>query len=130
MSALTASVLGLALFTPALAPVPAEPKPDPFAPGYLGIYFSGVGPNSTLMIDHLDPRQPAERAGLLPGDVIVRVNDLRPRVVQEVINHVCTFRPGAVVEVEVQRGAERKSFKIKLGVRVEPLSYAPPPLDR
>jgi hypothetical protein len=39
-----------------------------------------------------------------------------------VIAHVCSFRPGAVIELEVRRGSERKVFKVKLGLR-------PPELD-
>ncbi|HXD88898.1 MAG TPA: PDZ domain-containing protein [Urbifossiella sp.] len=130
MGALTASVLGLAMLSPVLAPVPAAPKPDPFAKGYLGIYFSGSGPNSTLVIERLEPNQPAAAAGIRPGDVIVRVNELQPRLVQQVIDHVCTFRPGAVIEVEVQRGAARKAFKIKLGTRPPDAGYVPLPRGR
>ena len=117
MSAFTASVLGLALFSPVLAPVPPEPQPDPFAKGYLGIWFGGTGANTSLAIDRLEPNQAAAKAGLRPGDVIVRVNHLVPLGTNDVIAHVCTFRPGAVIEVEVQRGSERKIVKVKLGTR-------------
>ncbi len=126
MSAFTASVLGLALFSPVLAPVPPDPQPDPFAKGYLGIWFGGTGPNTSLAIDRLEPNQAAAKAGLRPGDVIVRVNNLQPHGTQEVINHVCTFRPGAVIEVEVQRGGERKAFKVKLGTRPLDAGRVPP----
>src|SRR5438270_9684087 len=112
MSALTASVLALATFAPVMAPVPRKPQPDPFAKGYLGIWFGGTGPNTSLAIDRLEPNQAAAKAGLRPGDVIVRVNHLQPQATQQVIDHVCTFRPGAVIEVEVQRGTERKAFKV------------------
>src|SRR5690242_5954276 len=117
MSALTASVLGMVLVSPVLAPVPPDPPPDPMAKGYLGIWFGGTGPNAALAIDRVEPNQPAARAGLRSGDVIVRVNNLHPQATQQVIDHVCAFRPGAVIEVEVQRGSERKAFKIKLGTR-------------
>ena len=120
MSTLTASVFGLVLYSPVLAPVPQEPPPDPLAKGYLGVWFGGSGANgpvSQLAIDRVEPNQPAAKAGLRSGDVIVRVNELRPQTQEQMILHVCTFRPGAVVEVEVQRGNERKAFKIKLGTR-------------
>ena len=127
MSALTASVLGLALFSPVMAPVPPEPMPDPFAKGYLGIWFGSSGVNTTLAIDRLEPNQAAAKAGLRPGDVIVRVNNLQPQATQQVIDHVCTFLPGAVIEVEVQRGSERKSFKVKLGPRPPDAGRSPYP---
>jgi serine protease Do len=130
MSAITATVFGWALFSPVLAPVPPEPRPDPLAKGYLGIWFSGSGPNASLAIDRLEPNQAAARAGLRPGDVIVRVNTLQPHTTQDVIDHVCTFRPGAVIEVEVNRGGERKAFKVKLGTRPADAgrNYPNPPL--
>lgn len=117
MSGITASILGIALFSPVLSPVPPEPQPDPFAKGYLGIYFTGTGPGTSLAIDRLVPNEGAARAGLRPGDVIVRVNNLRPRETDEIINHVVTFRPGSVLEVEVVRSGEHKTFKVKLGIR-------------
>jgi len=123
MSALVASVLGLALYSPVLAPVPPEPPPDPFAKGYLGIWFTGSGPNTSLAIDRLEPNQAAAKAGLRPGDVILRVNNLHPQQTQQVIDHVVTFRPGAVIEVEVDRAGEHKTFKVKLGTR-------PPDINR
>src|SRR5262245_54953131 len=117
MSALTASVLGLALYSPAMAPVPPDPQPDPYAKGYLGIWFGGTGPNTSLAINRLEPNQGAAKAGLRPGDVIVRVNNLHPQQTQDVINHIVTFRPGAIIELEVTRSGERKVFKVKLGTR-------------
>jgi S1-C subfamily serine protease len=123
MSTLTASVFAWAALSPVLAPVPPDPPPDPLAKGYLGIYFGGSGPNTSLMIDRVEPNQPAAKAGLRGGDVIVRVNHLQPQAIQQVIDHVCAFRPGAVVEVEVKRGTERKAFKIKLGTRPSELDH-------
>lgn len=114
MFAFAASVL---LTVPVLAPVPPQPQPDPFAKGYLGIWFSTPGGETSLMIDRLEPGQAASKAGLRPGDVIVRVNSLHPQATQQVIDHVCTFRPGATIEVEVKRGDEKKAFRVTLGVR-------------
>lgn len=126
MSALTASVLGMVMASPVLAPVPPEPPPDPMAKGYLGIRFGGGGGLDSLLIDKVEPNQPAAKAGIRAGDMIVRVNDLRPQENKQVIAHVCAFRPGAVIEVEVQRGDERKAFKIKLGTRPPDINRVPP----
>jgi S1-C subfamily serine protease len=114
MFALAVSAL---MSVPVLAPVPPEPQPDSFAKGYLGIWFTSTGADTALTIDRLEPNQAAAKAGLRPGDRIVRVNSLQPQITQQVIDHVCTFRPGAVIEVEVKRGSENKTFKVKLGTR-------------
>ena len=83
------------------------------ARGYMGITVS----TGALTIESTEPGKPAAKAGLRTGDVIVRVGTLEPRDFEQVIAHICSFRPGALVEVEVQRGSERKTFKVKLTTR-------------
>jgi S1-C subfamily serine protease len=100
------------------APVPAEPPPDPLARGYIGITVA----TGALTIERVEPRTPAAKAGLQSGDVLVRVGSLEPNTFEQVVLHICSFRPGAVVEVEVLRGGQRKTFKVKLAGR-------PPELD-
>ena len=99
------------------APVPREKPPDPLARGYVGITL-GQG----IVVSEVAPKMPGDKAGLKAGDVIVRVGTLEPTSYEQVVAHICSFRPGAVVEIEVQRGAERKTFKVKLADR-------PPDLD-
>lgn len=112
MSAFTVILLS-GLTCPALAPVPPEAKPDPLARGYMGITV-GTG---SLTIDRVEPNLPAHKAGLRGGDAIVRIGTLTPQTFEQVIAHITSFRPGAVVEIEVQRGTERKTFKVKLACR-------------
>ena len=118
ISAITATLLGSLTF--ALAPIPPEVKPDPLGRGYMGVWFS----NNSLNIDRVEPNMPGAKAGLRSGDLIVRVNHLHAETTQQIIDHVCSFRPGAIIEMEVQRGNERKVVKVKLGSR--PLDTDPP----
>lgn len=111
MSAITAILLGGLTYT--MAPVPPEAAPDPTARGYMGITV-GTG---SLTIERVEPKLPAAKAGLRAGDVLVRVGTLQPQTFDQVIAHITSFRPGAVVEIEVQRGSERKAFKVKLASR-------------
>lgn len=109
MSAITAIVLG----SLTLAPVPPEIQPDPLARGYMGITVA----TNSLTIDRVEPRNPAEKAGLRAGDILVRVGTLEPQSFEQVIAHITSFRPGAVVEIQVRRGTETKTFKVKLAAR-------------
>jgi S1-C subfamily serine protease len=114
MSGITALAANLfAGLTLTLAPVPADPKPDPLGRGYLGVYFD----RESLRISSVDPSFPGAKAGLRSGDVIVRINTLQAQSTQQVIDHVCSFRPGASIEMEVQRGSERKVVRLKLASR-------------
>ena len=110
MSALTASLIGWVAFSPVLAPVPPEPPPDPFAPAAMGI----AADQNTLTITQVYENMPAGKAGLRTGDRLLRVGLLHPQDFGQVVSHVSAFRPGAVVEVEVDRGGQRKVFKMKL----------------
>ena len=111
MSAFTACLIGSLMFV--RAPVPPEPKPDPMARGYMGITVS----TGAMTIDSVEPNRPAFNAGLRAGDYILRVGTLEPREFDQVVAHICSFRPGAVVEIEVRRGNERKVLKVKLTER-------------
>jgi S1-C subfamily serine protease len=121
MLAITAFLLGGLTF-PVLAPVPPDTKPDPMARGFMGIT---VG-NGSLTIERVEPNLPAHKAGLRAGDVLVRVGTLQPQTFDQVIAHITSFRPGAVVEIEVQRGTERKTFKVKLTCRPQELDHPNP----
>lgn len=116
MTTLIAIVLG-SLTVTTRAPVPPETHPDPLARGYMGITV-GTG---TLTIESVQPKLPADIAGLRSGDAIVRVGTLEPQTFDQVIAHITSFRPGAVVEIEVQRGTQRKKFKVKLACRPQEL---------
>jgi predicted metalloprotease with PDZ domain len=107
------------------APIPAEPPPDPLARGYMGIEVQ----TGSLTIERVEPGQPAAKAGLKQHDVILRVGMLEPQAFDEVITHVCSLRPGAEIEIEVQRGSERKVFKVKLACRPLRLDYGSPTHD-
>lgn len=111
ITGITACVFGNLLFT--LAPIPPEPPQDPMARGYMGITVQTGG----LAIERVEPKLPAAKAGLQAGDVLLRVGTLEPQQFEQVISHICSFRPGAVVEIEVQRGSQRKTFKVKLASR-------------
>lgn len=118
MLAILAVLLGLTCDT--RAPVPPEAPPDPMARGYMGITV-GTG---SLTISEVTAKTPADKAGLKSGDSIVRVGTLEPTNFDQVVAHITSFRPGAVVEIEVQRGTERKMFKVKLAAR--PIEFDQP----
>ena len=104
-----------------LAPVPADPPPDPLAWGYLGVRVTP----ETLRISQVEPGTPAAKAGIHAEDEIVQVGTIKPRRFEEVAIHISSFRPGATMKVVVMRNGERKEFTVKLGVR--PREALPPP---
>jgi|YNPBryunderm2012_1023409.scaffolds.fasta_scaffold62286_2 S1-C subfamily serine protease len=105
-----------------LAPVPAEPLPDPLAWGYLGIRVE----QGTLEVRGVEAGTPAERAGLRPGDEIVQIGELIPQTFEEVAEHISSFRPGSRLKVKVRRDGTMMTFIVRLGVR--PADLPPPPI--
>jgi S1-C subfamily serine protease len=110
MSALTTCLLGWAAFAPALAPVPPEPTPDPLAKAAIGI----AADRNSLLVTTVYPQMPAGKAGIRTGDRIVRIGTLHPTDFDQVVNHITSYRPGAVVEMEVERHGERVVVKMRL----------------
>ena len=58
---------------------------------------------------------PAKRAGLEPGDIIIAAQGQRVNRVSELQRIIRGFKPGDVVDVDVMRFGEKKSFKVRLG---------------
>ena len=107
MFAVTTCVLGWVLLCPvAGGPVPADPPPDPLGRGYLGATFDNSSEAKSTVITVVTPGQPAAKAGIRAGDQVVRVGSVEPRSFQELLTHLCSYRPGAVVEVEVRPPAD------------------------
>ena len=60
---------------------------------------------------------PAERAGIAAGDVLVRLGSTRLLSLQDLAFALRSHRPGDEVEIEWQRGGEKRTAKVKLEER-------------
>jgi S1-C subfamily serine protease len=109
------------------APLPREPLPDPIGRGYVGIYF-GQGP---LSVGQVIPGTPAEKVGMKPGDVFVRVGTFEPKDRAQLQQFLSSIRPGTPMLVTVRRGEETKSMIVRLAARpADSEPYIPPtPID-
>ncbi len=116
----------LVLASVGLAPVPADPPPDPLGLGYLGV---APEPGS-MRLATVQRGTPAFKAGLQVGDELVKVGTLPARDWQEVTEYVCTCRPGTLIRVEVRRDGETKMIPVRLGVRPPPPEVPPPQFRR
>jgi serine protease DegS len=96
-------------------------------PGYLGVLtgevlneetsslFFGVPDIRGMLVENVDDGGPAQRAGLMPGDVITRVDD-SPVVDEEtIILEFQNKRPGDRVIVQVYRAGQHLNLPTVLG---------------
>lgn len=60
---------------------------------------------------------PAYRAGLRPGDIVVRFNGILVRDAAHLRRLVLQQPGGAIVKVEVLRNGRRQAFTVTLGSR-------------
>jgi S1-C subfamily serine protease len=121
---LAVALLILAAAPATAAPPPRPPMPDPLGRGYLGIYFTDGG---GLGIQRVEPNTPASRAGLMPGDVFLRVGGVEPKERTHMQQVLVSLRPGSRVLITVRRGDEEKTVLVQLGSRPTDLEYIPPP---
>jgi serine protease DegS len=60
---------------------------------------------------------PAEQAGLVPGDIILQVDDQPVSNPQHAIEMISSIRPGTVVDVKIMRGWEQFNLKATVAER-------------
>ena len=68
-----------------------------------GVYVNGFATNS-----------PAQKAGIKEGDVIIGVNGHKIHNFSELRAQLSLFNPGNKVDIEVQRGSNKHTYKVEL----------------
>ena len=76
---------------------------------YRGLAFLGIGPDpnwTICAVRTVKPESPAEKAKLMPGDVITKFNSQPVRNFEALVDEIADKQPGNVVNLEILRGAE------------------------
>lgn len=63
---------------------------------------------------------PADRAGIKPGDVLTKVNNLETKDVRQLLNQVAKQKPGEKIAIEILRQGKTSLLEIKAGKRPKP----------
>ncbi len=97
--------------------------------GWLGVEIADVDPEKKealglpntkgVLIQNVYPGQPAAKAGIQAGDVIVSINDHRTENANALMNTVAGISPGEKVPVELIRNGEKMTVQVKLSRRDE-----------
>jgi S1-C subfamily serine protease len=78
-----------------------------------------VGRPGALLVVSVQSGSPAERAGMLLGDVLVRLGDKPIGQVPELLDALEDVRAGAQATAHVLRGGEPAEFAVTVGARTE-----------
>ena len=95
-----------------------------FARPYLGVQVQHIDPAVAVRYDlpvewgafvvKVGGNTPAERAGILPGDIIVRISEALLDEDTIFINALFNYQPGDLVEIEVFRNGAREVLQARL----------------
>lgn len=122
---------GIGFATPVDIAIPAmkEMVADAIAAnsGYLGVLtgealdanssqiFFGVDHIRGMLVESVDSGGAAERAGILPGDVITRVEDSAVSDGQNIMMEIRNKKPGDTIDIEVYRNGRNLTLPTTLG---------------
>jgi serine protease DegS len=89
--------------------------------GWLGVFLaSGPTSGSTgLQITGIEPGGPAAQAGLIPGDIVLSVNDQPALEARLIGREIAETEPGDRIRLNVQRQGRRFSVVVVAGLRPE-----------
>jgi len=87
------------------------------ARAYLGIASQTDGAGRGALIKDVVPDGPAGQAGLLLGDVVSSIGGKPIQSSRDIVSAIADQRPGDELEIEVQRGADRRSLRVTLGTQ-------------
>ena len=93
--------------------VSATARAIPRASGAMGISLTNAPKGAG--IEKIFPKSPAEKAGLLPGDIVTHVGTKEMKNLAELRDTILSFEPGDEVTITVRRRDESFDAKITLG---------------
>jgi len=98
--------------------------------GYLGINITDLDPKEAkafnvpegvrgVVVEQLVPGKPAEKAGLQPGDVIVKVDEKQVKRTRDLIDYVSDVGPNVKVTISIYRDGAKKTLTATTSERTE-----------
>lgn len=70
-----------------------------------------------LLLSGTSPGSPAEKAGMLAGDVLIKVGDIEVETIQDFMYALQTYKAGDVVLAKYLRGGVEESVRVTLATR-------------
>ncbi|MCF7796667.1 MAG: trypsin-like peptidase domain-containing protein [Lentisphaeria bacterium] len=79
-------------------------------------YVLNVKPNSGVIVVDVEQGSPAEKAGLVVGDIVIGIDDQRVRTTSDIFNYIRErdLRRGDHVELQIIRDGKRKNYRVTL----------------
>ena len=81
-----------------------------------------LGIDFGVLIRDVIPGEPAEEAGVKPGDVVISIGGREVKTAHELLMEVTKYKPGDVIELKIRRGDKELKIKVKASRRDEYIS--------
>ena len=78
-----------------------------------------LGISYGVLIRDVIAGEPAEEAGVKPGDVVLSIGGKQVKTSHELLMEVTKFKPGDIIELQIRRGGKDLKIKVKAGRRDE-----------
>ena len=75
----------------------------------------GLNERRGAMVSSVRPGEPADKAGMEPGDVIIEVNGQRIGDSEDLVQRIVSLKPGTTVPVKVLRDRQEKTLNVTIG---------------
>jgi C-terminal processing protease CtpA/Prc len=85
--------------------------------GYMGMHIRQESEDDKIVVLALDDDGPAKKAGILPGDSLVMIGDLKPTSLATTVKFIQSLKPGTKIKVRVERGDQEKDYEVTIGER-------------
>jgi S1-C subfamily serine protease len=95
------------LLLPALA---AGADKDTPKPGFLGVQIAKGAGDAVVVLMVID-KSPAAKAGLQTGDLIVRIDGVKPADLKAAVEAVRSLKPGKKVKLLIRRDGKEKTIE-------------------
>jgi putative serine protease PepD len=84
---------------------------------YLGISSQPSSADSGALVIRVVAGGPAEQSGMLPGDVVSRVDGKVVRVPEDISRAIADHKPGDEIDIEVRRAGAQRTLAVTLGAQ-------------
>ncbi len=102
-------------------PAPTSTQPGQARAGGFRVWFGTVPEyaydGKGLLLSGTSPGSPAEKAGMLAGDVLVQVGDIPIETIQDFVYALQTYKPGDVVLARFLRDGKSEEVRVTLATR-------------
>jgi S1-C subfamily serine protease len=105
--------------------VPALKRGEVVERAWLGVSTTAGANADGAVIAAVVGGGPADRAGLQPGDVVVKITGEPVSEASDIGNVVNERDPGDVLELEIRRGDDTRTVEVRLGKRPQEIPSAP-----